>query len=243
MKNLNSFDTLYYEIMEEGERLDKLKQMAGQKAKDMAIRGGLGAAAAAATLINPLAGAALTKGAEGAYKIYNATDPEPAKLDDLAMKIKQYEGDKDYQTRVGSFKDGRFYPYKDAHGQSIGYGHFIKPTENFDRGITEKQAEELLMSDVQQAAKDAQELIQSNGVDTPNPDLVNIITQMVFQLGKDGTRKFKNMWAALKQGDYVKASEEMLNSRWATQTSTRAEAVAAEMRLLSAKDKDKSSKR
>ena len=229
MKNLNSFDTLYYEIMEEGERLDKFKKMAGQKAGQAAISGALGAA----TLINPLAGAALTKGYEVGQKIQQATDPEPAKLDALAMKIKQYEGDKDYQTRIGTFRNNRFYPYKDAHGQSIGYGHFIKPGENFERGITEKQAEELLMSDVKQAAEDAKLLMRDNKSQSQeSQQLVDVITQMVFQLGKEGTRGFKNMWAALKQGDYVKASEEMLDSRWAKQTPQRARAVAREMRML-----------
>ena len=46
---------------------------------------------------------------------------------------------------------------------------------------------------------------------------------MVFQLGVGGVSKFKAMWKALEENDYTTASIEMLDSRWAKQTPTRAE--------------------
>ena len=53
-----------------------------------------------------------------------------------------------------------------------------------------------------------------------------ILIEMVFQLGKNGVSKFKNMWKALAEKNYIGASYEMLDSRWAKQTPNRAKAMA-----------------
>jgi lysozyme len=55
---------------------------------------------------------------------------------------------------------------------------------------------------------------------------------MVFQLGKSGVSKFRNMWKALQQDppQYDVASIEMLDSRWAKQTPNRAKAMADQMK-------------
>jgi lysozyme len=53
-----------------------------------------------------------------------------------------------------------------------------------------------------------------------------IIVEMIFQLGKTGVSKFKNMWKALSELNYVGASFEMLDSRWAKQTPNRANGMA-----------------
>jgi lysozyme len=50
--------------------------------------------------------------------------------------------------REGGFQAQK---YPDASGYSIGYGHFIKPWENFDDGIDEATAAQLLEADVSTA--------------------------------------------------------------------------------------------
>ena len=55
---------------------------------------------------------------------------------------------------------------------------------------------------------------------------------MVFQLGKTGVSKFKNMWKALSALEYSTAASEMLDSRWAKQTPNRAQAMSAQMASL-----------
>ena len=55
---------------------------------------------------------------------------------------------------------------------------------------------------------------------------------MIFQLGKTGVSKFKNMWKALSGLDYSTAASEMLDSRWAKQTPNRAQAMSAQMAAL-----------
>ena len=57
-----------------------------------------------------------------------------------------------------------------------------------------------------------------------------VLIEMVFQLGIGGVSKFKNMWKALGKGDYQTASEEMLDSRWAKQTPSRAEGLSEIMK-------------
>ena len=59
-----------------------------------------------------------------------------------------------------------------------------------------------------------------------------VILNMSYQLGVNGVLKFKKMWAALKEGDYKKASDEMLDSKWAKQTPNRAKRLAEIIRSL-----------
>ena len=59
-----------------------------------------------------------------------------------------------------------------------------------------------------------------------------VILNMSYQLGVNGVLKFKKMWKALKEGDYKKASDEMLDSKWAKQTPNRAKRLAEIMRSL-----------
>jgi len=47
----------------------------------------------------------------------------------------------------------------------------------------------------------------------------SVIVSMVYQLGFNGFTKFKKMIKAIEAEDYIKASEEGLDSRWAKQTS------------------------
>jgi lysozyme len=59
-----------------------------------------------------------------------------------------------------------------------------------------------------------------------------ILIEMVFQLGKNGVSKFRNMWKCLSELNYVGASYEMLDSRWAKQTPNRAKAMAKTMKEI-----------
>lgn len=48
-------------------------------------------------------------------------------------------------------------------------------------------------------------------------DAQAVLVEMCFQMGVIGVLDFDDMWKALKIGDYVKASEAMLDSKWARQ--------------------------
>jgi len=54
----------------------------------------------------------------------------------------------------------------------------------------------------------------------------NVLIEMAYQMGVNGVLKFKNMLRALSQEDYETAADEMLDSRWAKQTPSRAKALS-----------------
>jgi lysozyme len=110
--------------------------------------------------------------------------------------------------------------------RTVGVGHLC--VEEFwedDKKYSEKFLMEVLEKDLENAISGAEELLKGCNL----PSLANeIVVEMVFQLGKTGVSKFRNFLAAL-QGDspqWLKASEEMLDSRWAKQTPNRAKGMS-----------------
>jgi lysozyme len=52
---------------------------------------------------------------------------------------------------------------------------------------------------------------------------------MVFNLGMPRFKQFQNMIAAIEAGDWMEASDEMMDSRWAQQVGLRASRLAEMM--------------
>jgi len=57
-------------------------------------------------------------------------------------------------------------------------------------------------------------------------EVSNVTTEMAFQMGVTGCLNFKKMWKALEEEDYARASDEMMDSKWAHQTPERARELA-----------------
>lgn len=98
-----------------------------------------------------------------------------------------------------------------------------QPLTDFNSySITKDEAEDLLQRDLVDVIKS----IKSSNfyADYLKLSIARriIIESMVYQMGADGVSKFKNMWAAIRQEDFVEASAEMLDSLWAKQTLGRA---------------------
>lgn len=113
-------------------------------------------------------------------------------------------------------------PYVDTLGHTtIGYGR------NLDaKGISVHEADALLVRDVSEACLTAETLVSHDTWDAMGVDRRGVLIEMVFQMGGAGVAAFKKMLAALEDGDWLGASHEMLNSRWARQTPNRAEKLA-----------------
>ena len=140
-------------------------------------------------------------------------------MDRLLASVKKHEG---YRNKV----------YLDTLGKrTVGVGHLC--VEDFwedDKEYEEKFLMTILEHDLETAIKGAERLC-SNCPDID--DLAKeIIIEMVFQLGETGVSKFKNMWKALAEKNYIGASYEMLDSRWAKQTPNRANAMAKTMKEI-----------
>lgn len=135
----------------------------------------------------------------------------------LIERVKLNEGSIPLQAKLGYFRDKKFFKYKCSMGVwTIGYGHAIKPGENFDCGITEEQADAMLVADLGVA----QESAKSIHIDK-HEEVNDLLAEMVFQLGFSGTKKFKKFIAALKVSDYNEAAAQIIDSNWYRQTPNR----------------------
>ena len=120
---------------------------------------------------------------------------------------------------------------------TIGYGHLCSsvryaPLSTCQREkISLKEAEDLLISDVR---------AKINGMQN-NPSIMAaynqcddrrkvILISMAFQMGVAGLGAFKNTLNLIKNHDWSKASEAMLDSMWAVQTTNRAKRHASVIR-------------
>ena len=138
-------------------------------------------------------------------------------MEDVKQRIKEHEG----------FRDT---VYSDSLGfATIGYGHLVLPTDNFVEGVTypKEQLEVLFDKDFEIAFNSANELVE--GLDL-NHIAKGVIIEMCFQLGKPRVMKFKKMWEALRNNDFEEAANQMIDSAWHKQTTSRCESLASTMR-------------
>ena len=142
-------------------------------------------------------------------------------MDRLLESVKKHEG---YRNKV----------YLDTLGKrTVGVGHLC--VEDFwedDKEYDEKFLMEILQKDLQPAIRGARSLMEDHGCADIDEQAEEILIEMVFPLGMTGVSKFKNMWKALAELNYVGASYEMLDSRWAKQTPNRAKEMAQIMKAI-----------
>lgn len=139
---------------------------------------------------------------------------------DIVEKLKEYEGTKAYQMYKGYYKNGKFRVYKDSLGyDTIGYGHLVKSGEAFPSdGITEEQADAMLLADIGTARVQLDEL----RLELPNDSRWNdFMVMMIFQLGITKTNQFKKFLSAMRAKNYATAVAEIKDSNWYRQTPNR----------------------
>ena len=138
-------------------------------------------------------------------------------MEDVKERIRKHEG---YRDTV----------YSDSLGfATIGYGHLVLPTDDFVEGVTypKEDLEKLFDVDFNQALQSADDLLQEI---ESNHIIRGVICEMCFQLGKPRVMKFKKMWQALRDSDYEEAANQMIDSAWHKQTTSRCEGLASVMR-------------
>ena len=136
-------------------------------------------------------------------------------MERLLQSVKDHEG---YRNKV----------YLDTLGKrTVGVGHLC--VEDFwedDKEYEENFLMTILEKDLETAIKGSKELMEEHECSDIDDLAKEIIVEMIFQLGKTGVSKFRNMWKALSELNYIGASFEMLDSRWAKQTPNRANGMA-----------------
>ena len=142
--------------------------------------------------------------------------------DRLLKSVKEHEG---FRSKV----------YLDTLGKrTVGYGHLcVEDHWEDDKEYEWGYLEEILIKDLREAIAGADELIEQHNCKDLEGAAKEVVVEMVFQLGKTGVSKFKKMWEALSEYNYIGASFEMLDSKWANQTPNRAKKMAALMKECS----------
>ena len=129
--------------------------------------------------------------------------------------------------------------------KTVGIGHKVLATDaesslyvykagddvTDDQCISEDRCYELFQEDVQIAIGGCQK-IYDNWEELPQ-EMQHVLTNMCFQLGQRGLSKFKNLKVAIEDYQWQRASEEMMDSRWAGQTPERAERLRTRVAALS----------
>lgn len=118
----------------------------------------------------------------------------------------------------------RLSPYKDSVGKlTIGYGRNLS-----DVGITTEEATVLLANDLERTVNDLSKCLP--WVSSLDDARRSVFTNMAFNMGIHALLEFNQMLAAAQAGDWEKAAEEMVYSKWADQVGARAQRLAQQMR-------------
>ena len=116
--------------------------------------------------------------------------------------------------------------YKDHLGYpTFGIGHLVTESdpENGEPDgteVSEDRVNEVFESDVATFISEAK-ILFPNLDDLPEV-AQQVIVNMAFNMGRPSLSKFKNFIAGVNDNDWVRAAEEMMDSRWADQVGDRA---------------------
>ena len=128
----------------------------------------------------------------------------------LVDNIKQEEG---YKAK----------PYTDTTGNiTVGFG------TNISIGVSKEEAEQLLQHRLQVNGKEFAE--RWKPFSTMPTGVQSALVDLSYNLGVSGVLKFSKMLSDLEAGDYDKAADEILNSKYATEVPSRAKRIADEIR-------------
>ena len=109
--------------------------------------------------------------------------------------------------------------YKDSLGiETIGYGRNL-----VDVGITENMAQDMLMEDMLAVYRECNKYHWYHGL---NPARRAVIENMMFNMGASRFAGFEKTIGYIENGQWYKASTEMLDSKWAVQVGNRAQELS-----------------
>ena len=119
--------------------------------------------------------------------------------------------------------------------KTCGIGHYIRQDEpEFDlvigTQITEDRCTELFEEDIKSVIKDCKKVFED--WDDMEEEVKQICANMMFNLGLPRFSKFRKMINNVVNKNYIKAAEEMRDSRWYRQVTNRAERLAKRMEAI-----------
>lgn len=118
-----------------------------------------------------------------------------------------------------------------ANKGTIGWGHNYQDNKtvglNDNSMITNEEAEKLLISDLKKFVDGLNKNLP--WWTTLTPPRQAVLLNMAFNMGIKGLLTFKNTLRLIEAGDYFKAAENMLLSKWKTDVGNRAVRLAKQM--------------
>ena len=150
----------------------------------------------------------------------------------------------DFIKKLVAHEGLRLEVYQDTLGiDTIGIGRNLE-----DRGITEQELSDLGIPSIEHVYENGitevdAVYLATNDVEIVETELVRahpcvdkldsvrqlILMDMAFNMGVPRLCKFKNMWVAIHEDDFITAAKEMLDSRWANQVKSRSTKLAHAM--------------
>lgn len=120
----------------------------------------------------------------------------------------------------------RLKAYKDTVGVwTVGYGHaHVSPGTEW----TKEKAEQVLIDDIRE--HNAKLLTALPWISNLDPVRRRVLQNMAFNLGVNGLLGFKNTLEFVHTGQYDKAADGMMASKWASQVKGRAVRLSQEMK-------------
>lgn len=119
------------------------------------------------------------------------------------------------------------YAYQDHLGYwTIGVGRLIDQRKG--GGLSDEEVNYLLNNDIKRVEDELDKRL-------PWSKLLNdarrgVLISMAFQMGVAGLMGFRTTLSLVERGEYDAAAQQMLKSKWATQTPQRAQRLARQMR-------------
>lgn len=116
--------------------------------------------------------------------------------------------------------------YQDSLGYwTIGVGRLIDARKG--GGLTDEEIDYLLANDIKRKTTEVSAALP--WISSLSGARQAVLIGMAFQLGTAGLLTFKNTLAKIQAGDFKGAADNMLMSKWATQTPERAKRMANQM--------------
>ena len=117
----------------------------------------------------------------------------------------------------------------------MGIGHLCRENEpEYDEPIgfkvSEERCNELFEQDINTTISDCKKVYDD--WDAMPETVKRICANMMFNLGYPRYSKFKKKIQAVKDGDWIEASEQMIDSRWYRQVTNRAKRLVERMRSV-----------
>lgn len=123
----------------------------------------------------------------------------------------------------------RLTAYKDSEGLwTIGYGHLLAQDSGHNwegYAITQELADQWFMDDLKAARAEVLKL----GLVGVSGARLSAFVELMFNLGPKRLAGFHKMWAAVAARDWIEASRQLLDSKWAGQVGPTRSARIAEL--------------